>query len=216
MTQIRWHLKETSLSGPQLGGQTDGFLCCQYCLRLLRQDPSRQHGHKTSPSRNTRYHCPQLSHQTSLQMVTKPENHSLLRKEKRDALTMQEDRIFLSNCFIMPSVPLHCGQLAWSSNGLDDRVTLSDIFLILLLELIICLQDPIFVNSSRKFFLGIFDKIAIKHSKVNLEFIVRLKNSVSHNSNQEVSETTAIKEMNSKWTIYLKKVIPFSVLLRTI
>jgi len=47
VTQSRWHLKETSLSGPQLGGQTDGFLCCQYCLRLLRQDPSRQHGHTT-------------------------------------------------------------------------------------------------------------------------------------------------------------------------
>lgn len=114
-TQIRWYLKETNLSGPRFGGQTDGFLCCQYCLRLLdkiHQDSMAIRFYLAEIRSITALgnSCPQLTHQTSLQVVTKPENHSLLRKEKRNALTMPEE-CFLK-LFHYALVPLHCDQLA--------------------------------------------------------------------------------------------------------
>ena len=93
----------------------DGWLSLLPILSsFVRQDPSRhvQHGHTISSSRNTQYLCPQ----TSLQVVTKPNNHSLLTKERRNAIIMPEEcfsiNCFFINWFIMPSVPLHCDQLA--------------------------------------------------------------------------------------------------------
>lgn len=80
----------------------DGWLSLLPILSsFVKQGPSRQHGDATSSSRNTQYHCPQLNHQTSLRVIMKPENHSLLRKEKRDALTMSEECFFqtVSLCF---------------------------------------------------------------------------------------------------------------------
>lgn len=93
----------------------DGWLSLLPILSsFVRQDPSRQHGDTTSSSRNTQYNWPQWTHQTSLQVVTKPENHSLLRKEKRNALTMPEECFF--KLFHYASVPLHSDQLATLSS----------------------------------------------------------------------------------------------------
>lgn len=111
----------------------DGWLSLLPILSsFVKQDPSRQLGDTTSSSRNTQYYCPQLSHQTSLRVVTKPEDHSLLRKERRNALTMPEECFFQTvslclrfrftviNSHVWPAYTPVCLR----SNELNDRVTL--------------------------------------------------------------------------------------------
>ena len=96
----------------------DGWLSLLPILSsFVRQDPSRQHGHTISSSRNTQYLCPQ----TSLQVVTKP-NQPLSVNERKKKRYNYARGMFLYKLFLYKLVHYAFGSASLLSTRKFDEL----------------------------------------------------------------------------------------------